>query len=115
MNKTTITIGGKLITLLFGMWTLARMADRGITLKNIKESLENNPIDFIHTLLYLSACNAEGRNLSAYDEGLFWDYLDAVGLQDEEVKKALTCFMNSLSQDVPESKKPGKQKAAAKK
>lgn len=115
MNRTTITIGGKQIAVLFGMWTLARMADRGIKFNQIQDSLENNPADFIHTLLFLGACNASGRDLSAYDEGLFWDYLDTVGLQGEGVQKALSCFLSSLRQDVPEKKTPGKSKVAAKK
>lgn len=115
MNKTAINIGGKEVVILFGMWSLARMADRGITLKNIQNSLENNPADFVHTLLFLGACNASGRDLSAYDEGIFWDYLDTVGLQDDGVQKVLKCFTNSLNQDVQEKKSPGKPKPEVKK
>lgn len=115
MNKTVINIGGKEVVLLFGMWALARLADRGIKLTSIQESIENNPIDFIHAILYLGACNGAGRDLNAYDEELFWDHLDQVGINDDGVQKALSCFLSSLRQDVPEKKTPGKSKVAAKK
>lgn len=115
MNKTVINIYGKEVVLLFGMWALARLSDRGIKLTSIQESIENNPIDFIHAILYLGACNGAGRDLNAYDEGLFWDHLDRVGIHDDGVQKSLTCFLNSLSQDVPASNKPGKSKEGAKK
>lgn len=115
MNKTVININGKEVVLLFGMWTLARLADRGIKLKDLQVSLDNNPIECVHTILYLGACNGAGRDLNAYDEDFFWEYLDNVGIEGEGVLKAITCFGNSINQDVPDKKKPGKSKAGAKK
>ena len=114
MNKTTISINGVTITLLFGMWTLARLADRGYKLNNFQDALNDNPLDFIHSLLYLSACNAEGRDLNAYDEGIFWDYLDEQGLSGDGVQSVLTAFTDSLSKDVPQKKSRTKSSAARK-
>lgn len=105
MNKINITVSGVSITLKFGIWTLARLAERGYKMQLIQEILKDNPFDFIATLIYLGACNEANRDLSAYDEGIGYDFLDEVGFNSDGMGKVLTCFTNSLSQDVPEQKK----------
>lgn len=104
MNRTTLVINGESIDLQFGIWTMARLSDFGFKLKEISEVIKDNPFDFIPTLIYLGACGAAGRDLAAYDKNLFWDHIDAVGFGHDDVTKAMTCFTNSLSQDVPQKK-----------
>ena len=105
MNTTAITINGSEVLLKFGIWTLARLVDRGYKMKDLAEMLNNNPFDFIPVLIYLGACNAKGMSLDAYDEVIFWDYVDEVGLGSKEVTKVINCFTNSLSRDVPNEEK----------
>lgn len=105
MNKTTITVNGESVTLKFGIWTLARLAEKGYKMQIIQDILKDNPFDFMAILIYLGACNEANRDLSAYDEGIGYDYLDEVGINSSETMKVMTCFTNSLSQDVPAQKK----------
>ena len=110
MNNTRITLNGSQVDVKFGMWTLARLSDRGYKMTDFQKALSDNPIDFIHALLFLGACNANDRDLSAYDEGLFWDYLDENGIHSAEVSRALKCFTDSLVQDVPKEEKKSRTK-----
>ena len=105
MNTTTITVDGQEVTLKFGIWTLARLVDRGYKMADLTNALKDNPFDFIPTLIYLGACNAKGLNLEAFELAQFYDYVDTVRLDSKEVSKVITCFTNSISQDVPGQKK----------
>lgn len=105
MNTTTITVDGKEVTLRFGIWVLARLVDRGYKMAGFENAMKDNPFDFIPTLIYLGACNANGMNLSAYDESIFWNYIDSIGFNNPEINKVMTCFSNSITQDVSGQKK----------
>jgi hypothetical protein len=105
MNTTTITVDGQEVTLKFGIWTLARLVDRGYKMTDLANAINDNPFDFIPTLIYLGACNAKGMNLEAFELAQFYDYIDTVGFSSKEVTKVISCFTNSISQDVPGQKK----------
>lgn len=105
MNTTTIKVEGQEVTLKFGIWTLARLVDRGYKMADMTKTLNDNPFDFIPTLIYLGACNAKGMSLDAYEESTFWDFVDQVGISSKEISKVLTCFTNSISKDIPKQKK----------
>lgn len=105
MNTTKITVNGEDVTLKFGIWTLARLVDRGYKMADLAKTLNDNPFDFVPTLMYLGACNAEGMDLNAHKESIFWDFIDEVGFGSKEIEKVLTCFTNSISRDVPTEKK----------
>lgn len=105
MNTTTITVDGQEVTLKFGIWALARLVDRGYRMADLADAINNNPFDFIPTLIYLGACNAKGMDLEAYELAQFYDYIDTVGLSSKELTKVMACFTNSISQDVPSQKK----------
>src|SRR5690606_32030868 len=105
MNTTTITVGNEVVNLRFGIWTLARLSDRGFKMKDLQSVLSDNPFDFMAVLVYIGACNAIGRDLAAVNEDIGWDWLEEVGFNHPDVAKVMTCFSNSISQDVPAQKK----------
>ena len=86
MNTTTITVGNEVVALRFGIWTLARLSDRGFKMKDLQSTLSDNPFDFMAVLVYIGACNALGRDLSAVNEDIGWDWLEEVVLATRSVR-----------------------------
>lgn len=102
MNKTTITLKGNTITLLFGTWVVGELIERGFELEKIQEHIAKNPFKFIPLLVYLGAVNAtEEKDLNAYKLNDFYGWVDEVkGFSSKEVEKVLKCFTNSVTYGV---------------
>ncbi|TYP89425.1 hypothetical protein BC792_12726 [Sphingobacterium allocomposti] len=87
------------------MWALGLVAKKGLKITDIND----NPFHFIPLILHAAACNASGRDESAYDEGMFWDFVDEVGVGHGDIAKAITCLTNSLGssakKEVPKTSK----------
>lgn len=111
MNRTKITVNGKEIDLLFGMWALGLVAKKGMKLTDVTD----NPFHFIPLILHAAACNAAGRDENAYDEGMFWDYVDEVGMGHDDISKALNCLTNSLGSSSKKQAPKTAKKAPVKK
>ncbi|MDM1049415.1 hypothetical protein [Sphingobacterium hotanense] len=118
MNKTIITVNidgePQKVELLFGMWTLFRLRDFGFNLQDF-DTLKGDPLRFMEMvilLMYLGACNANGKDLGSFDKDVFYDYAEQTGglsfVNNEEVKKVITCFTNSLALISPKDEKKSK-------
>lgn len=106
MNKTTITLKGNVVTLLFGTWVVGELIDRGFELDKIQDNITKNPFKFIPLLVYLAAVNATAeKDLEKYNLNDFYDWIDEVkGFGSKEVVKVLKCFTTSITYGV--KKKP---------
>lgn len=96
MNEITIKVLGKDVKLRFGSWLMMNMIESGYGLEQMGEEIKRNPFKFIPKLIYLAACNGKTRSLSDYEENDFFDYLDGVGFNSDEVVKVTTLFAESL-------------------
>lgn len=107
MNRTEINFKGELIPILFGSWVMGQLIKSGYPLASLHEEMTSNPFVFFPKLVYLGAVNATpGKDLSAFDENDFFDWVDKVGgISSEGVMKVINTFTKSLGTDVGEAKK----------
>lgn len=114
MNRTEIEFKGKTIPILFGAWVMGQLIKSGYPLASLHEEMTSNPFIFFPKLVYLGAVNATpGKDLSAFDENDFFDWVDEVGgISSEEVMRVINVFTTSLGTDVGEVKKKQPTKAA---
>ena len=52
MYATEIKVNGKTIPIRFGAYVIKRLADDGIRLQDLSESIANNPADIIPKIIY---------------------------------------------------------------
>lgn len=98
MNKLQIIFKGNPIVLVFGAWVMGQFIKSGTSLHTLKDDMQGNPFEFYTRLLYLSAVNGtDGKNLDAFNQNDFYDWIDEVGgIMSPELKEVTECFTRSL-------------------
>lgn len=101
MFTTEIQVNKKKIKLKFGSWAIGQLIKSGYSFDELTGTMTSNPFDLIPKIVFFAACNAKERDLAAYDEGVFYDWLDSVGINSQAVIDVISLFTKSIVQDVP--------------
>lgn len=110
MYKTEITVNDKVIPIRFGAYVLKCLADTGIKLSELSDSIADNPADIIPQIMYFGAVNASkdrgGEGISIND---IYDWLDEQpgGLFGAAAMDILNLFTRQMSDGVPQDKSKG--------
>lgn len=114
MFEKEITIGEDKIKLRFGSWAVGKLIELGFPLATLDKVMLENPFMLIPKIAYVGACNFGGYNLDAYDESLFFQWLDENGIASDEVTDTIKVFMNSITSHIPKEQKKSTIKASIK-
>lgn len=111
MNETRIIINGKEVKIRFGSYVISLLAESGVSLANLGEETNKNPIGIIAKIIYFGAVNAsEDKRGGGITQGDIFDWIDEQegGFSSDTVTEVFTLFGKYL--DFGVSKKKAKMK-----
>ena len=111
-------INGAVRQLKFGAWVMKRLADDGISVKDIGVKLNENMFDVVPKIIFYAAENATPNK--SVDAFTIMDVFDAIddlegGMFSPEISGLLNTFGNQLSDGVPKNGQAGKKTPHVKK
>ena len=118
MYTGQMMINGAIRQLKFGAWVMKRLADDGISVRNISEKLQENIFDVAPRIIYYAAENASpNKTVDAFTMTDIYDAIDELegGMMGAEVIELLNTFGKQLSDGVPKNVQAGKQAPQKKK
>ena len=113
MNETKIIINGKEVKIRFGSYVISLLAESGVSLSNLGEETQKNPIGIIAKIIYFGAINAsEGRKGEGISINDIYDWLDEVegGLFGPQASTILELFTKQMTDSVPKNVPAGEKK-----
>lgn len=118
MYTGQLIINGALRNLRFGAWVMKRLADDGISVKDIGERLNDNMFDVVPRIIYYAAENTmPNKSVDAFELTDVFDAIDELpgGMFSAEISTLLNTFGQQLSDGVPKNVQAGKKTPQAKK
>jgi len=95
-NKITITVNKQKIDIRFGMWTLFQLKKRDYTIAQLVNISDTDMFELLPLVTYLGACGLT-RDLASYDESVFWDHYDEVGINSGDSARVMQLFGESIA------------------